>query len=112
MMGQEQTTTASTDEDHGSFFCGVSLEKDAEGRVVALATRARRDKDRWDATTPSFAAFPELRTIHLSKCRYLDRVDESLVQLKHLQTLRLTRCSKLKSLPDAIGQLVNLQEVC
>ena len=99
-------------EERSSLFRGVSLEKDETSRsVVALTTGTRRDEDRWDKTTPPFDAFPNLQMIDLYKCRYLESVHQSLVQLKQLKVLRLTRCSRLKSLPDNIGLLENLEEV-
>ena len=98
-------------EDTTDLFNGVSFEISVDGQVVGLTTAGRWDQDRWNRTTPSLHVFPYLQVLELSKCRYLECVDESLVQLKSLRTLRLTRCSRLERLPEAIGQLENLEEV-
>jgi len=108
----EEDRASGVNAEEDEAFRGVTLETDAgSSAVVALTTGSRRDQDRWDATTPSFDAFPDLQKVDLYKCRYLESVHESLVQLKHLKTLRLTRCSRLKSIPDSIGRLENLEEV-
>lgn len=100
-----------SNEQDGNLFRGVALEHDDDGRVVVLTTAGQCDHDRWKITTPSLHMFPFLRVLELSKCRYLEYVDESLAQLKGVRTLRLTRCSRLERLPEDIGQLENLEEV-
>jgi hypothetical protein len=91
---------------------GVVVMMDpASGDAISLSCRSIRDVDRWDGVMPSLHKYPALRTLDLSKCRYLTQLDESIGQLSDLQRLSLTRCERLTRLPESIGKLQNLQEV-
>jgi Leucine-rich repeat (LRR) protein len=92
-------------------FHGVALiVEPGSGDAISLSARNVADVARW-AVMPSLAAYPALRTLDLSKCRYITHLNESIGQLTHLQRLSLARCERLISLPDCIGSLENLQEV-
>jgi hypothetical protein len=114
------TTTASNDrnsqawilvEDDEEFRGVVVMVDPISGDAISLSCRTRIDVDRWEGMSPSFAAYPALRTLDLDKCRYLTQLDESIGLLPDLQRLSLTRCERLTSLPDSIGKLENLEEV-
>jgi hypothetical protein len=108
-MGPSEGLPAAADEVN---FLGATIEEDvtAQGSVIALSNKSRRDCDRWE-TMPSLACFPALQSIDLNKCRYIESIHESLTELKQLRSLRLTGCSRLKSIPASIGQLLQLEEV-
>ena len=80
------------------------------GTIVGISTRSALDVDRWESM-PSLADFSSLQRLDLYKNRYIETVDETVVELKELLELSATRCSKLKSLPQSIGRLASLQVV-
>jgi hypothetical protein len=93
-------------------FRGVLVIVDpASGDALSLSARHVADVNRWEGVMPSLASYPGLRTLDLTKCRYITHLDESVGQLKDLQRLSLARCERITTLPHSIGSLENLQEV-
>jgi hypothetical protein len=86
----------------------IEVDKDST-HVISLSSRLLREKQRWLNDEVSFESFPSLQYLDLYKCRYIERLHDSVVQLGHLKSIKLNRCNELRLLPESIGKLCNLE---
>jgi hypothetical protein len=93
-------------------FKGVNIVVDSESKnVVSLSTKRCLDKERWNQSMPSLAAFPALETLDLENSRYVVALHDSVGSLHQMRLLNLRRCDRLVRLPESLGDTTNLQEV-